>query len=170
MLAITTDRFRQYLSQGKELVHNWRANREIDLGATVDHIELGDAHLTLGLNLAWHNKTHAPIEITDIQLRLYMSKFDDHPVRLYPNGRFAKIPGQKMFNKLPNVGSFVLEPDATHVEHLRFLTRAMLEIKEGNYRVEVLLHDARGLSYKQQATVALETKLKYRVSQEWYGN
>lgn len=159
----------QCISEVKELIENWRAGRKISMVATADHVELTDTHLVMGLNLDWCNQTEDPIPVKEIQVMVYMHGKGEAPLRFYPLERFARVPTQKVLKKTP-VRPFTLSPQEIHTEHLRFISQEVLNIAPGNYTVDVHLIDTSETSYTNRTKIHLESRIKYRRSEEWHAN
>jgi len=75
----------------KQLIGGWEENRKVSMAATVDHVELSSAHLVVGLEIDFQNKTDDPIPIKEIRVRVYMGGRREEPLRFYPLERFERV-------------------------------------------------------------------------------
>jgi len=139
---------------------------KLSLAVTLEHVELSEKHLVLGLGIDWYNPTHDPIPIKEIQVRVYLDGWSKEPLRFYPLERFARVDNQRAIQKKP-VRAFTLPPKETHTQQIRFLSQKILDIPPGKYRLEVHLKDTSDLSYMNQTNIEVLSKSKYRRSEEW---
>jgi hypothetical protein len=129
----------------------------------IDHIELSEEHLILGLRLTWHNETLEPIEIREVMVNLFHEGKKKNPVSLIYNGRFVRIPYQKAITQIAGANSFHIEAGCTQVESLRFLTRDLLDIKDGSHPAE--LHTTvRDGTYLHNFDLKIVPELKHRIA------
>jgi hypothetical protein len=150
-------------------IERWQTKRKLTLVATADHVELTDTHLILGLKIAWSNQTNDDIPVKDIQVRLYLHRRDKLPLRFHPLERFEREFGSRAFQKTP-VGPFTLPANEIHIEELRFICQEIYDIQVGNYMIEVQIKDTRDASYTSRAIIQLQSKNKFRRSEEWVEN
>ena len=136
------------------------------MAATADHVELSSTRLVMGLQIGWINETDNPIPIKTIKMRLYLRGTKNEPLRFYPLERFARVVGEQSLQKTP-VFAFTLPPKEIHAEQIRFLSPGVLDIPAGNYTVEIQITDTSNTSYTNRTTLQVESKIKYRQSEEW---
>ena len=148
--------------------HAWKKFQPPQVYAEVllDHIELSDSYLMLGLSLGWHNDTLEPIQVEEVHIRLYHEGTRQEPVLFYPQGHFAHLPGQKVIKKTVGAKSFVLPPGETHLAGIRFFTRTILVLADGTYPLEIHATVSNG-TYVHEAQVKVTSRLKYRTSEPW---
>ena len=111
--------------------------RTLQAEMELDHVELSSDSLILGLQLTWKNATEAPVEIHEVAVSLFHQGKTVMPLPLAYNGRFVRIPYQKTVTKIAGVRSFHIDAGVSHTENLRFLTREILDLKEGAYPIEL---------------------------------
>jgi hypothetical protein len=150
------------------LIEKWRTKGKLTLVATVDHVELTSTHLVIGFKLEWGNRTDDAIAIKDIQVQVYLNGRDKEPLRFYPLERFARVIGQRAIQKTP-IGEFTLPVNEVHAEQIRFISQEILDIPAGKYTVEVQIEDADDNRHTSRTLMELESKSKYRRSEEWVG-
>jgi hypothetical protein len=136
---------------------------------SVDHMELAEDYLILGLNLAWNNETAEPIKVEEAHLRLFHQGYRKEPLKLHPQGHFARVPGQKLIKKIVGAKSFQLPAQNSHLECIRFFTREVLDLPEGKYPVEIL-STVPGGTYLHETDVLITKRAKYRTSEAWVEN
>ena len=145
-------------------------SRRLRIDAVTDHIELTPSHLVIGLKLDWRNRTREAITIKDLRVKLFRP--DDAPLMLYPLERFEHLPrirAKKPLKKTP-LSPFTLPPHITYTEQIRFLSQEALDIAPGEYTAEIQIEDSNNHSYTQETQLELESRLKYCINDEWYGN
>jgi hypothetical protein len=150
----------------RHLIGGSSTNGKLSLALTVDHVELSETHLVLGLGIDWHNRTDDPMPIKEVQIRVYVEGRHKEPLRFYPLERFARVMALRALEKKP-VRPFVLPPDEIHTEQIRFISQAIIDIPPGSYVVEVETKDSSDAVYINKSKIHLESKLKYRRSEEW---
>ena len=141
-------------------------DRRVLLEATADHVELTSSHLVMGLQLAWQNQTDHPIPIKEIQVRVYLHGRKKDPLRFYPLERFERVPTHQALQKTP-VRPFTLPSKETYTERIRFISQEVLDIPAGNYTAVIQVKDTSDISYTNRITLQVQTKIKYRRSEEW---
>lgn len=142
------------------------ANSEVSLTATPDHVELSSRHLVIGLKIDAHNQTDSPIPIKEIQMRIYLNGRKEQPLRLYPLERYARILSQRALQKTP-MRPFTLPAHETYSEQIRFISQEVLDIPAGNYPADLTIKDTSDATYTSQTKLSLQSKIKYRRSEEW---
>jgi|SRR5580658_7655394 hypothetical protein len=133
----------------------------------LDHIELADEYLMLGIELDWHNQTPEEIKVREVKVRLFQKGRLEEPIKFYTQGHFERIPGQKkVIKKTVGVKSFVLPAGQYHLEGIRFFTRSIFDIEDGIYPADI--HTiVQGGTYVHQADIQITSGLKYRTSEPW---
>ena len=146
----------------------WQAHRgpKLFLELSVDHVEIGDDHLTLGLNLAWKNEFPDPIEVSDVQIAVFLQGRKKEGVRFYAQGHFVRLPTERVIKKINGIKTFKVPATQSHVEYLRLMSRAVLDIPEGIYPAEVHCSVSGG-TYVHVAELPIDNKLKYRTTESW---
>ena len=146
----------------------WQARKapKIFLEAAVDHVEVGEDYLMLGLDLAWHSTMPEPLQIEEIQVTLYPNGRRKDGIRFYAQGHFARLPHQKVIKKMPGARQFELPSNIAHIEHIRFMTRAILDLAPGTYEAEFQSTVLEG-SFVHSANLAFTAKNRYRTSEAW---
>ena len=137
--------------------------RTLQAELELDHLELSSDSLIVGLQITWKNATEIPIEIHEVMLGLFHAGRAAPPLSLAYNGRFVRIPYQKTVTKIAGVSSFRVDAGESHVENLRFLTREILDLKEGTYSVELHTTVDDG-TYLHTFDLKIVDKLKCRLS------
>jgi hypothetical protein len=150
----------------KQLTSGSGASRRLAAEAKIDHVELTETHLVLGITIAWNNQTDSPIPVKEIQVALYLHKRSKEPLRFYPLERFVRVPPHRGFEKAP-LRPFTLSSKETHTEYIRFLSQEVLDIEPGDYTIDIQLKDTSEVSYSSRVMVHVEGKVKYRRSEEW---
>jgi len=133
---------------------------------SVDHVELADTYLMLGLNLAWHSKLTEPTPVQEVQIKLFNRGAKEELIWFDPQGHFTRIPGQRVIKKSVGAKSFVLPAGGFHVEHIRFFTRATLDLPEGKYPVDIHAK-VDGGTYLHEADIHIIKRDKYRTTEAW---
>jgi len=139
---------------------------KLHVEASVDHVELAEAYLMLGLNLAWYAKMVDPLPVQEVQIKLFCKGAKEELIWLYPQGHFTRIPGQRVIRKTIGTKSFVLPAGGFHVEHIRFFTRSVLDLPEGMYPAEVHAQVPEG-TYLHETNLLIKNRDKYRTSEAW---
>lgn len=139
---------------------------KVYVDVSVDHVELAEGYLLLGLNLEWHNQTAEPIMVQEARLRLFEKGRKKEPIKFDFQGHFARIPGQRVIKKSVGEKSFRVPAGKSHQECIRFFTRDLLNLEEGNYPVEIHAVVPEG-TYVHQAHVQITPRIKYRTSEAW---
>ena len=103
----------------------------------LDHLELSNDSLIMGMQVAWYNRTSAPIHLQQVVLYLYNQGKKEAPLELSYNSRFVRIPFQKAITKIAGSNSFYIGPGASQVECLRFMTRTIRDLPIGTYQAEL---------------------------------
>jgi hypothetical protein len=127
----------------------------------LDHVEICQENLILGLQLAWFNHTPAPLEIREVVIQLYHEGKNKAPIPLIYNGRFVRIPFQKGITKINGATSFYLKPGSHLVESLRFLSRDIHDLADGTYHGELHSFVAEG-AYLHDFSMKVVPQLKSR--------
>jgi hypothetical protein len=149
----------------KSLLKNFQ-DPKVYVDLSIDHIELAEDYLMLGLNFAWHNQTPNPITVREVQIKFFNQGRLDEPILFRPQGHFTRVPGQKVITKVIGAKSFLLPPGKSHEEGIRFFTRAILNLDEGTYPVEIHA-TVPGGTYVHRADVQITNRIKYRTSEAW---
>jgi hypothetical protein len=151
----------------QQLIGGSGTGDKLDLAVTVDHVELSNTHLVLGLKLDWHNQTDAPIRIQDVGVMVYLNGRNKEPLRFFPLERFARGLTKREIQKTA-IRPFTLPPDEIHTEQIRFISQEVRDIPPGNYGMDVQLTDTENTSYSNRVKFPVESRVKYRHSEEWY--
>jgi len=133
---------------------------------SLDHIELAENYLMLGLNFDWHNGTANPITIREVQIKLFNKGRLEEPILFRSQGHFTRLPAQKVITKIVGAKSFLLPAGKSHQEGIRVFTRAILNLEERTYPVEIHATVADG-TYVHRAEVQVTNRIKYRTSEAW---
>lgn len=141
---------------------------KIYVDVTVDHIELAEDYLILGLNLDWHNQTADPMPVREVQIDLFHQGRQKEPAKFLFQGHFDRIPHQRVIKKSIGEKSFVVPAGKSHMEHIRFFNRTILNLEEKSYFVEIHAMVPDG-TYVHQAHVPITNRIKYRTSEAWSG-
>ena len=136
------------------------------MDVNVDHVELTSTHLVIGFQMGWINRTENPIPIKNIQMKLYLHGKRHEPLTLYPLERFTRVPNQKGFHKTP-MRPLTLPAQGIYAEQIRFISQEVLDLPVGKYTLEIILTDTGDNLYTNQVTIHVESKIKYRLSEEW---
>lgn len=150
------------------LIEKLRTKGKLTLVVAVDHVELTDTHLIIGFKMEWGNRTDDAIAIKDIQVQVFLHGRDREPLQFYPLERFARIIGQRAIQKTP-ISAFTVPAGEVHVEQLRFISQEILDIPAGKYTMDVQVEDAGDNHHTNRALIELQSKTKYRRSEEWVG-
>jgi hypothetical protein len=143
-----------------------RRSPKVFLEIALDHVEIGQDFLILGLELAWLNTTPEPMHAEEIQVLLYPKHRRGQEVHFYFHGHFSRIPLQRTIQKLSGSRQFVIPSEEPHVERLRFMTRAILDLPPGEYPMQIetkvnggtLLHDD---------ILTVVPRSRYRTTEGW---
>jgi hypothetical protein len=119
--------------------------RTLHADLKLHHIEQSGGQLVLGFEVAWRNDFLHPLEIDEVYVDLFDKGPNAAPVTFTYSERFACIPYQKTITKIGGSNAFSVAPGANRVEHLRFLTREMTDLREGKYDVELHSSVAEGI-------------------------
>lgn len=138
----------------------------LDVAVSVDHVELADTYLIIGLNLCWHNLTSEPIAVKEVRVKLIPNGRNQEPIKFYAQGHFARIPFQSAIKKKVGAKGFKLPAGETRTEGTRFFTRAILDITPGTYLAEVQAIVAEG-AFSNEVIVEITNRMKYRTSEAW---
>ena len=139
---------------------------KIYVDASVDHIEMAEDYLILGLNLEWHNHTAESIDVREVQVKLLPKDRKKEPLPFLFQGHFARIPHQRVIKKSVGEKSFIAVAGKSHMEHIRFFTRDILSLDEGTYAVEIHA-SVPGGTYVHEANIHVEARTRYRTSEAW---
>ena len=150
----------------KQLFGGWREKRQVSMSAKLDHVELSEAHLVLGLEIDWGNKTNEPIPIKEIKVKIHLDGRGGEPLRFYPLDRFGRVLNKARILKMP-VRPLTLPAGEVHTEHLRFISQEVVDIPVGGYAVDIELTDTSNNSYASRTKIRVENGIKYRRSEEW---
>lgn len=150
----------------KQLVGVRKSDPRVSVVARADHVELSSTHLVIGLRIDWGNHTKVAIPVKEILLRIYLGGLKHEPLRFYPLERFARVETQRALKKTP-VRPFTLPAEEVFSEQIRFLSQEVLDIRPGSYTVEIEVKDTNDVSYTNQLSISLPSKIKYRRSEEW---
>jgi len=131
-----------------------------------DHVELTPTHLIIGLQIEWYNQTDQPIPVKELQAWLYLHGRNKDPLRIYPLERFARVPNQRALQKTP-LRPFSLPAKETYADQIRFISQEILDIPAGSYSAVIQIIDTSDVIYKNQITLQLVTKIKYRKDEDW---
>jgi len=156
----------EQVAETKERLQQWRMSRNINVLATVDHVEMASTHVVLGLNIGWENKTLEPITIMEIQVMVYKKKEDELLLRLLPLERFARTDILRTFQRTP-LSQFDLPPKAIHTEHIRFLSHGNADVPVGTYTTDIHVTDTNHNIYVRRTHIQVENKMKYRLTEDW---
>jgi hypothetical protein len=156
----------EQLNETKEHIHQWRMSRNVNVMATVDHVELASTHIILGLNVGWENKTETPIIVVEIQVMIYKRKDHDLLLRLLPLERFARKDIRRTLEK-PALSQFKLKPKEIHTEHIRFLSIGSFDIEPGTYTTDIQIRDTKHNTYTRRTKIDVVNKMKYRLAEDW---
>jgi hypothetical protein len=156
----------EQLNETKEQIHKWRLSRNVNVLATVDHIELASSHIILGLNVAWENKTNDPIAIIEIQVMVYKRRDEELLLRLLPLERFGRPDIKRTLEKSP-LSQITLPPREIHTEHIRFLSYGNFDLPPGTYTTDILIRDTNHNTYTRRTKIDVENKMKYRLTEDW---
>lgn len=137
--------------------------RTLQVELELDHIELSADSLIVGLQLTWKNATDMPVEIREVSLNLFHQGKTGTPLPLAYNGRFVRIPYQKTVTKIAGLNSIQIHAGNSHIESLRFLTREILDLRDGTYPVELHTTVEEGI-YLHSFDLKVTTELKNRIS------
>ncbi|HUB67134.1 MAG TPA: hypothetical protein VL981_06590 [Candidatus Methylacidiphilales bacterium] len=133
----------------------------------LDHIELADEYLMLGIELDWHNQTSEDIKVREVKVRFFQKSRLEEPVKFYTQGHFERIEGQRrQIRKTVGLKSFVLPAKQYHLEGIRLFTRSIFDIEDGMYPVDIHTIVAGG-TYVHQADIQVTSAIKYRTSEPW---
>lgn len=120
----------------------------------------------MGLRLDWLNQTDHAIPVKEIQMKVYLDGRKKEPLQFYPLERFARVFTQRALQKTP-VKPFALPSKETHTEQIRFISQEVLDIPAGNYAVTIQFKDTSDISYTNRIALGVQSKMKYRRSEEW---
>jgi len=139
---------------------------KIYIDVAVDHIEMAEDYLMLGLELEWHNQTANSLDVREVQLRLFRKGRQKESINFYFQGHFAHLPNQRVIKKIIGEKSFTIPGGKSHLESIRFFTREILDLEEGTHPVEIHAKVAEG-TYVHQADLQIVRRFKYRTSEAW---
>ncbi len=111
--------------------------RTLNADLELDHVELTGDALILGLQVTWRNDMPKLVEFQEVFVNLFDKGPTEPPVLLTYLERFARIPYQKGITKIVGAYSFPVQAHATRVEHLRFMTRDLIDLPDGKHEVEL---------------------------------
>ncbi len=111
--------------------------RTLHADLEIDHLELTDDRVLLGLQVTWRNDILKPVELREVFLTLVEKNSKEASVQFTYLERFARIPYQKAITKIAGANSFLIQAGSTRTEHLRFMSREIQDLKEGKYVVEL---------------------------------
>lgn len=156
----------QHLIETKELIQQWRMNRNVNVLVKPDHVEIASSHLVLGLHVGWENRTTTPIKVLEIQVMLYKPNELDPFAHLLPLERFERNDISRAFQKTP-LSQFVLPPKTIHSENIRFITHQSMDIPSGMYTMDVQIRDISNHTYTRRTKIQIDSKIKYRLADDW---
>ena len=146
----------------------WQSRKtpKVFLEAAVDHVEVADDYLMLGLDIAWNNTTPEPLQVEEIQVTLFPKGRRKEGIRFYAQGHFSRIPGQRVIKKTVGARQFLVPNGVAHVENIRFMTRAILDLDPGEYPVEFQCSVLEG-TFLHDATLTVTPRNRYRTTEAW---
>jgi hypothetical protein len=147
-------------------IHDLLGMPQVSVSATADHVELMDHQLVLGLSLTWKNLTKESIFVDDVEVTVYPEGAKQTPRKFRPLESFARLPGQRELQRSP-ISSFLLTPGEDHMERMRFSSREIADISPGTHSIEVKITAMDKTVYTSKTKLAIETKIKFRRTDEW---
>jgi hypothetical protein len=153
----------------KSLVTNlWKKFQKpklyIDVG--IDHMELGETYLILGIYFDWHNKTEEPIAIEEIKIIIFPHGRREKPVHFEGQGRFERAIGHRGITRKHGQKPFVVQPGKAHLVGLRFITHTVNDLENRDYLMEIHAKVANG-TYIHESQLKVTSRVKFRPTDEW---
>ncbi len=152
----------------KVLKDLWQSHKspKVFLEAAVDHVEVAEDYLMLGLDIAWNNTMPEPLVVEEIQVTLFHNGRRKEGIRFYAQGHFSRIPGQRVIKKTVGARQFVVPNGVAHVENIRFMTRAVLDLAPGEYPVEFQSTVEAG-TFLHDTKLTVTPRNRYRTTEAW---
>jgi hypothetical protein len=139
----------------------------LTLSALVDHVELSDKHLVIGLHIEWQNYTEFSISVKGIQILAYLHGPKKEPLSLYPLERFSRNAVQKKVIVKTPLEPFFLPMQEPHSEHIRFISQEVFDVEPGTYTVDIQVEDTSDVTHTCRTKVRVAHEMKYRRTEEW---
>jgi hypothetical protein len=133
---------------------------------SLDHVEISDTYLIMGLNLDWLNRMEDSLSVEEVEIRLYMGGRKAKPIKLSAHGNFTRDKATKKLITTIGAKPFILPALDSHDEGARFFTRAILDIEAGKYPIDIFSTVPAG-TYINSATIQVTVGKKYRTSGSW---
>jgi hypothetical protein len=139
---------------------------KVAVDVVTDHVELTSAHLVLGLQLQWNNRTANSIPVKDIQLKVYVRGEKKDALNFYPLERFERSAVRKAIVKSP-IRPFTIPAHEARTEQIRFISQEVLDIEKGSYAAALQVTDVNEAVYEYKVRVRVRNEQKYRHTEEW---